>query len=238
MSLVGRLVENPVKVAVGVLLLVMFGVLALLRMPMQLTPEVQTPTITIETRWPGASPVEVEREIVQEQEEQLKGIEGLDKVSSECQDSSGKVTLEFVVGTNMSAALLKVNSRLQQVREYPEEADEPVITTANSSDRPIGWFILRPRVPDEADIGAFSEEAPGQARGPRTPPCARTTAGCACDASKRPSPRTRTSPPCAPPRSTSRPTAASRRTSSRRASSACPAWPTRTCSAAARTSCR
>jgi len=159
---IGQLVANPVKVAVGVLLLVMFGMLALFRMPMQLTPEVQTPTITIETRWPGASPVEVEREIVQEQEEQLKGIEGLDKVSSECQDSSGRVILEFVVGTDMSSALLKVNSRLQQVREYPEEADEPVLTTANSSDRPIGWFILRPRVPDEADIEAFLKDKPAK----------------------------------------------------------------------------
>ena len=53
MELVGRLVANPVKVAVGVLMLVLFGVLALMRMPMQLTPEVQTPTITINTRWPG-----------------------------------------------------------------------------------------------------------------------------------------------------------------------------------------
>jgi len=160
MGPVGRLVDNPVKVAVGVLLLALFGGLALMRMPMQLTPEVQTPTITIDTRWPGASPVEIEREIVQEQEEQLKGIEGLDKVSSECHDSSGRIILEFVVGTDMSSALLKVNARLQQVREYPEEADEPVITTANSSDRPIGWFILRPRVPDETDIRAFLEKHP------------------------------------------------------------------------------
>jgi len=145
-DLIATLVRHPVKVAVGVLLVALFGVLALMRMPMQLTPEVQRPTITIETRWPGASPMEVEREIVQEQEEQLKGVEGVSKVSAECQDSVGRIILEFVVGTDMSAALLKVNSRLQQVREYPERAEEPVITTANSSDTPIGWFILRPRV--------------------------------------------------------------------------------------------
>jgi HAE1 family hydrophobic/amphiphilic exporter-1 len=52
-------VRNPVKVAVGVLMVVLFGFIGLLRMPMQLTPEVQIPTITIETRWPGASPQEV-----------------------------------------------------------------------------------------------------------------------------------------------------------------------------------
>ena len=116
-------VRNPVKVTVGVLLLVLFGFIALLRMPMQLTPEVDIPTISIRTQWPGASPQEVEREIVQEQEEQLKSVEGVTKMTSECQDSSGTITLEFLVGTDMEEALLKVNSRLQQVPEYPEDAD-------------------------------------------------------------------------------------------------------------------
>ncbi|MHC4938776.1 MAG: efflux RND transporter permease subunit [Planctomycetota bacterium] len=160
MNIIATLVRHPVKVAVGVLLVALFGVLALLRMPMQLTPEVQQPTITIETRWPGASPMEVEREIVQEQEEQLKGVEGVTKISSECQDSTGRIILEFVVGTDMSAALLKVNARLQQVREYPERAEEPVITTANSSDRPIAWFILRPRVVSVDEIETWLESHP------------------------------------------------------------------------------
>lgn len=153
-------VENPVKVAVGVLLLVLFGTLALLRMPMQLTPEVQTPTISIETRWPGASPQEVEREIVQEQEEQLKSVEGVEKLSSESRDSQGTVSLEFAVGTDMNEALLLVNSRLQQVQDYPEDAQEPVISTTSSSANPIAWFILGPRVPTPDEIDAFMEGHP------------------------------------------------------------------------------
>ena len=88
MQLIDFFVKNPAKVIVGVLLMALFGVVALLRMPMQLTPEVQTPTITVETRWPGASPQEVEQEIVIEQEEQLKGVEGLTKMSSESSRSS------------------------------------------------------------------------------------------------------------------------------------------------------
>ncbi len=160
MGLVQAFVRNPVKVTVGVLLVVMFGTLALVNMPMQLTPEVQTPKLTIETSWPGASPQEIEREIVQEQEEQLKSVEGVVKMSSECMDSMGRITLEFTAGQDMSAALLKVNTRLAQVREYPEDADEPVINTSSSSDNPIAWLILRPRVPDDAEIDAFVEEHP------------------------------------------------------------------------------
>jgi len=159
-GLVGAFVTNPVKVSVGVLLVALFGAIALMRMPMQLTPEVQTPTITVETVWPGASPQEVEREIVQEQEEQLKGVEGVRKMSSECMDSMGRITLEFAVGTDMSEALLKVNTRLQQVREYPEEADEPVLASASSADQPIAWFILRPRMVPRERLEAFQAEHP------------------------------------------------------------------------------
>ena len=89
MWLIDSFVRNPVKVSVGVLLVALFGVVALTRMPMQLTPEVQTPTISIDTRWPGASPQEVEQEIIVEQEEQLKGVEGVRKMTSESMDSVG-----------------------------------------------------------------------------------------------------------------------------------------------------
>ncbi len=154
--LVAGFVNNPVKVAVGVLLVALFGVIGLFAMPMQLTPEVQIPQITVETRWPGASPQEVEREIVEEQEEQLKAVEGVTKMTGECMDSNGKITLEFAVGTDMAEALLKVNTRLQQVREYPEEADEPVLASASSSDTPIAWFILRPRMRPRAELEEFA----------------------------------------------------------------------------------
>jgi HAE1 family hydrophobic/amphiphilic exporter-1 len=160
MNFIRAIVHNPVKVTVGVLLTVLFGVVALLRMPMQLTPEVLRPTISVQTRWPGASPQEVEREIIIEQEEQLKSVEGLIKLSSEATDSSGTVTLEFHVGTNIEEALLKVNSRLQQVPEYPEDADQPVMTTSNASDRPIAWFILSTRRPTDEQIVAVQKEHP------------------------------------------------------------------------------
>lgn len=160
MQLVHAFVANPIKVSVGALLLSLFGGIALWRMPMQLTPEVQIPTISVETRWPGASPQEIEREIIQEQEEQLKSVEGVTKLSSESQDSLGVITMEFYVGADMEETLLKVNSRLQQVREYPLDADEPVLTTSSSSDSPIAWFILSPRPPSTDEVLAFADAHP------------------------------------------------------------------------------
>ncbi len=164
MHLIEFFVKNPAKVIVGVLLMTLFGVVALLRMPMQLTPEVQTPTITVETRWPGASPQEVEQEIVVEQEEQLKGVEGLTKMSSESSDSVGRITLEFLVGTEMERSVVDVIGRLEQVPQYPEDADKPVITTANANNSPIGWFILSPRYPDASDFDEFVARHPSRAQ--------------------------------------------------------------------------
>ena len=161
MNLIETFVHNPVKVTVGVILILLFGILAMLSMPMQLTPEVQIPTLTIETVWTGASPQDVEREIIQEQEEFLKGVEGVRKMTSESMDSMGRVILEFPVGTDMREAMLKVNTRLAQVPDYPDDAKEPVINTSNAADRPIAWFILTQRVPDRAEADKLLAQQPG-----------------------------------------------------------------------------
>ncbi|MBS0202725.1 MAG: efflux RND transporter permease subunit [Planctomycetes bacterium] len=160
MSLVETFVKNPVKVTVAVLLMSLFGIISLISMPMQLTPEVQTPSLTITTTWPGASPQEIEQEIVREQEEKLKSVEGITKLSSESTDSLGTITLEFAVGTDMDEALLKVNSHLQQVTSYPENADQPVISTSNSANQPIAWFVLTVKPPTDDDVRDFQAKHP------------------------------------------------------------------------------
>ena len=67
MKLVDTAIKKPVTVAVGVILIVLFGILSLFRIPIQLTPNVDLPQISVETRWEGASPLEVEREIIDAQ---------------------------------------------------------------------------------------------------------------------------------------------------------------------------
>ncbi|MFY8221059.1 MAG: efflux RND transporter permease subunit, partial [Pirellulales bacterium] len=165
MNLVAACVANPVKVAVGVILVTLFGVLAIVSMPVQLTPEVEVPTISVESRWIGASPQEVERELVQPLEEQLRSVEGLVKLSSESSDSSGVIQLEFTVGTDMSQALVKVNTRVQQVRDWPIDADRPVIRTASANDRPVAWLILGQAAPDAARLEAAQAAHPDLAAG-------------------------------------------------------------------------
>ena len=160
MKLFESFIRNPVKVSVGVLIVALFGSISLITMPKQLIPAVQNPVLSVETRWPGASPQEIEREIVQEQEEQLAAIEGLVKMTSQCRDSSADITLEFAVGTNIEDAMMRVNTRLQQVREYPINAKEPVIEASDVSDSPIARFALTARPPSKQKIVDFQRAHP------------------------------------------------------------------------------
>jgi len=142
MTLVRQAIRFPVTTAVGVILLILFGTIALFRIPVQLTPAVEEPQISVNTFWPGASPLEIEREIVDEQEEQLKSLEGLVEMESTSSDSQGSITLTFQVGTDNDANLLKASNRLEQVPSYPPDADKPVISTVGANQQAIAWFIL------------------------------------------------------------------------------------------------
>ena len=152
MDLIRFSIENPVKLTVGVILALLFGGIAYRATPVQLTPDVTEPEITISTVWPGASAQEVEKEIVDEQEEQLKSVEGLEEFRSESSDSMGMITLKFGVGTDLGDARARVAEKLNQVPNYPPDAREPVISTANSGTKAIAWFILKPIPPSREDL--------------------------------------------------------------------------------------
>jgi len=116
-------IKNPVKVSVGVLIVALFGSISLVTMPKQMIPAVQNPVLSVETRWPGASPLEIEREIIQEQEEQLAAVEGLIKMTSRCRDSSADITLEFAVGTDIEdAPIVKAKVTRKNQGEMPTHA--------------------------------------------------------------------------------------------------------------------
>jgi HAE1 family hydrophobic/amphiphilic exporter-1 len=134
---------RPIAVIAAVLMIVMFGGVALQSIPIQLTPDVNRPVITVTTIWGGAAPAEVEREIVNRQEDELRGVEGLKSIVSQSETGRARVTLEFGVGQDMDKALLLVANRLDRVGGYPTEVDEPTLNTAGSEDEAIAWLILR-----------------------------------------------------------------------------------------------
>lgn len=135
-------IERPVAVMAVVIMAVLFGALALSRIPVQLAPDVRKPIVVVQTVWPGAAPTEVEREIVNPQEDAFRGLEGLERMTSRSRTGQASVTLEFAVGSDMGGVLLLVSNRLDRVGGYPEEAGEPTLNTSGSDDSPIAWVMV------------------------------------------------------------------------------------------------
>lgn len=137
--------SNPVAVAVGCILLVIFGLISLNRLPVQMTPNIDRPSISINTGWRAAAPEEVESEIVEPQEEQLRDVPGLVRMNSSASQGSGRVSLEFGVGADMNRALIDVINRLNQVQRYPTDVSEPTVNVGTSQyEEAVAWFAILP----------------------------------------------------------------------------------------------
>ena len=153
-------IHNPVKVAVGVLLIVLFGMISVFQMPVELTPQVERQWLSISTIWPGAGPEEIEREIVYEQEKQLKAVPGTKYLSTSCDNSRARISIGFDTGTDMNEALVKVNSRLQQVSRYPETALEPTISSGTDYSPEVANFNIVPLPPNDDELAQFAQQHP------------------------------------------------------------------------------
>ena len=141
-NLISSAVDRPIAVIALVLMVILFGIVALQNIPIQLAPDVNRPVITITTYWPGAAPAEVEREILNVQEEELAGLENLKTITGSANSGRSRISLEFEIGTDMDKALLLVSNRLDRVPSYPDEAGSPQLTTAGSEDNAIAWFTV------------------------------------------------------------------------------------------------
>lgn len=142
MDIIRFAIDRPIAVVATVIMAILFGGLALTRIPVQLAPDVRSPVVVISTSWPGAAPIEVEREIVNPQEEVLRGLEGLDIMTSSSSTGQAEITLEFAIGTDMSQTLLLVSNRLDRVGDYPNEASQPVLNTSGDDDSPVAWVLV------------------------------------------------------------------------------------------------
>ena len=137
-------VHQPVIVVVAILILCLLGALSVFQVPVQMIPDIEARVLTVETRWPGATPQDVEKEIIVEQEEYLRRIPGLERITSVASTASAEIELEFPLGVDINEALILVNNALSQVPAYPENVDEPSISTSSVSDNPFMFFAVRP----------------------------------------------------------------------------------------------
>ena len=144
MDIIKNCLKSPIIIYSLIILILFSGLLALFKIPIQLTPDVRKPVIEITTNWQGGSPSEVEREIVIKQEDVLKSVKGVERIRSNAYDKKSEIKLEFSSTKNFQTALLMTSNALDRVRGMPEEIMKPNIETSGSEDAPIAWIMLRP----------------------------------------------------------------------------------------------
>ncbi|UTF60617.1 efflux RND transporter permease subunit [Gilvimarinus sp. DA14] len=137
-------VKHAILVAVGVLILCVLGTVAALKIPVQMIPDLEVRTISVVTRWAGATPQDVEKEILIEQERYLRSIPDMKRMSSFAETGQAEIALEFPFGVDITEALINVSNALSQVPSYPENVDQPVLYSSAFSSNAFMYFTLKP----------------------------------------------------------------------------------------------
>lgn len=154
-------VKRGILVTVLVLITCILGVVASISIPVQMIPDLEVRTITVQTGWPGATPQDVEKEILIEQERYLRSLPNLKRMISSAEMGSARIELEFPFGVDANEALIRVSNALSQVPAYPENVDQPRLFSSSFSSNAFMHFRLVPLEgnPMELDIDMLRDFA-------------------------------------------------------------------------------
>lgn len=141
MSAIYLFLKNRVLCAVCAIFILLFGFISLDKIPYQLLPQINRPTISIYTTWAGASLYQVEKEIIDTQEKHLKNLTHLQSLTSTSRDGMGIINLEFSLEADMQSVFLQVNSKLEEISGYPENVQKPIIK-ATGEIIPISVYLF------------------------------------------------------------------------------------------------
>jgi hydrophobic/amphiphilic exporter-1 (mainly G- bacteria), HAE1 family len=143
MNLISLSVRQPKTIAVAVILALLGGLMALISVPVQMTPEVKSVVVNVMTFWENASPQEIESDIIDEQEQRLGNLSGLVSMTSTSRSGSGELRLEFATGTDIDTAVASVSQRLNEVPAYPAGVLQPVVEGLDPETRDyMSWVAL------------------------------------------------------------------------------------------------
>jgi multidrug efflux pump len=166
-------IERPVFAWVMTLILVLLGIVGGYRLPLQQYPTMHSPSVTVESNLPGASPEIVETTLTRVVEEALSGIEGIENITSMSNSEDSKVILEFGPERKMEDAVNDIRDRLAKITDkLPQEATQPILTKSRAEDKPVITLALTSSTRSAGDLVDFGkrelekdiEAVPGVAR--------------------------------------------------------------------------
>ena len=142
-GLIGTAISQPITVAVGTLLAVFAGIIAVTVVPIRMTPEVSSVVVSVTTNWESASAEEVESDIIEEQEKVLGEVTGLLSLTSTSANGQGSIRMEFETGVDIEKANADVLQKLDEVPGYPNGVLQPRVEPVDiESVDYIAWIGL------------------------------------------------------------------------------------------------
>ena len=128
-------VEYPFYGKVVVIILLLFGVISFMNMKRSSFPMVETNTLRITVKYPGATPQQMDEGVTSLIENAIRGVPGIKEFTSESMDNLSQITIISTFGYNIDELLIDVKNRVDGISNLPEEAEKPVVAKVRSRDR-------------------------------------------------------------------------------------------------------
>jgi len=136
-------IRRPIVTVVAMLILVIFGLFALFNLEVDEFPDLANPVVFLSVPYPGASPSQVEREVVERMEEAFSGISGVDEITSKSLDGFAQITVKFIFSKDPDQASQDVRDAISGIRnDLPPEMEEPLLRKFDPNDMPVVSLVL------------------------------------------------------------------------------------------------
>lgn len=131
-GVIGWFIANPVAANLLMMIFLVGGGLSLMRIQQEVFPEAVLDVVRVTVPYPGATPAEVEEGIVLAVEEAMRGIDGIDEIRSVAREGQGRVSAELSQGVSINVARNDIESAVNRITSFPENAEEPIISTPSN----------------------------------------------------------------------------------------------------------
>ncbi len=140
-KIISYFINFPIAVNIVIFAFIGFGLVGALSMKSSFFPLTDSRNISINLAYPGASPQEMEEGVVLKIEDNLKGIVGIDRVTSVSRENSASINVEIIKGKNIDVVLADVKNAVDRVPSFPSGMEPPIIAKIENI-RPTISFVI------------------------------------------------------------------------------------------------
>ncbi len=163
-KIISYFIKYPVAVNVLILAFIIFGIIGAKSIKSSFFPLTDSKTISINLIYPGASPSEMEEGVVLKIEDNLKGIVGVDRVTSVSRENSATITVETVKGKSIDVVLADVKNAVDRVPSFPSGMEPPIIAKVERIRPTISFTLSGDNIP-LATLKQYAREVENDLRG-------------------------------------------------------------------------